>query len=124
MTLYLKLGKIVLNCKQGGDLDILSLNDDRSDVEQEDQEKRNKTIIDKVEAWQDFDYVKPLICRKTNQKLIPKLHKKSGKVVLKAPKSSYVQWSIPKVVLNTRLVVFDHAKKNKPKVKFNNNKKK
>lgn len=84
------------------------------------QEKKNKAIMDRVKAWQNFDYVKPLICRKTNQKLVPKVHKKSGKVILKAPKSSYVQWSIPAVVLNTRLVVFDHAKKHKPNVNYKN----
>lgn len=85
-------------------------------TEEEMQEKRNKSIIDKIKAWQSFDYVKPLICRKTNQKLVPKVHRKSGKVILKAPKSNYVQWSIPNVVLNTRLVVFEHARhKRNPK---------
>jgi len=83
------------------------------------QKKRNKQIIKKVEAWQSFEYVRPLICKKTNQKLVPKINKKTGKVCLRCPKSNYIQWSIPKVVLETKLVVFEHAKKAKRKVKFN-----
>ena len=82
------------------------------------QRKRNKSIIKKIEAWQDFDYVKPLICKKTREKLVPKIHNKSGKVYLSCPKSNYKQWSIPKIVLETRLVVFDHAKDETPNIEF------
>lgn len=86
-----------------------------NDGKVEAQKKRNQSIIDKIEQWQDYEYVKPLICRKTGKKLVPKIHKKSGKVCLRCPESNYIQWSIPKIVLDTKLIVFEHARKPKPK---------
>lgn len=65
--------------------------------------RKNKFIVRKVEEWQNFPYVKPLVCKSCEQlvKLEPKATK--YKVILKCPECSEVQYYIPKPILQTRL---------------------
>ena len=83
-----------------------------------DQCNRNSKIIDKIKTWQSFQYVRPLMCKRCNVKLVPKVHKRSGKVCLRCSKCNFLQWSIPSVVLQARLVVYEHAKPIKRNIKI------
>lgn len=79
---------------------------------------KNKNIIDKINAWQDFGYVRPLVCKRTGKRLQPSINKRTGRVCLYCPESNFVQIKIPNIVLQSRLVVFEHAKaENKKKYK-------
>jgi len=95
-------------------------------TDQEKKRRSNDYVINKVRLWQNFQYVRPLLCRRCSVKLVPKVHKKSGKVCLRCPKCNFLQWSIPSVVIQSRLIIFDHAKpvKKKLQVKKNKNKNK
>jgi len=86
--------------------------------------RKNDYIINKVRLWQSFQYVRPLLCRRCNIKLVPKVHRKSGKVCLRCSRCNFLQWSIPTVVLQSRLVIYEHAKAVKKKLKVNKKKKK
>ena len=83
-----------------------------SEEELRDIKRKNKYIVKKVKEWQDFPYVKPLVCKSCEQlvKLEPKATK--VKVILKCPDCGAVQYYIPKPVLQTRL--------NRPKVLIEN----
>jgi len=67
-------------------------------------EKRNEYIFEKVKTWQEFQYVKPLIC--SNQECNEaKLKPKKGKyrVMLQCPKCKKVQNYVPQKVLQIKL---------------------
>lgn len=61
----------------------------------------NKSIVDKVNQWQEFKYIKPLTCRNCDEKVYPK--ESHSKVILICPKCGAVQDYVPRVVLETNL---------------------
>ena len=67
--------------------------------------KNNNYIIEKVNKWQAFKYVKSLLCRKDGcgEKLVPE--ERYGKVVLKCPKCGLIQNYIPKSILEAQVDV-------------------
>ena len=73
--------------------------------------KRNKKIIEKVDEWQNFKYIKHLICNNTNCgcKLKPK--EINGRVVLQCPKCREIQSYIPKAVLQTKFYISEKLKR-------------
>jgi hypothetical protein len=74
--------------------------------------KRNEGIIKKVQQWQAFPYVKPLVCKRDprHAKLEPK--ERRLQVVLQCPDCGYIQYNVPPAILKTAL--------SKPKVLLEN----
>jgi hypothetical protein len=68
-----------------------------------DIKRRNKNVINKINFWQSFQYVKSLTCRNTECDGVLEAKESGLKVVLKCPKCNYVQAYIPKTILNTKL---------------------
>ena len=84
----------------------------KEDLEQ--LKKKNKTILEKVKTWQEFPYVKPMICRNENCegcKLKPKETK--TRIMLQCPKCKKVQNYVPRIVLKTKLSIPDVLLRNK-----------
>jgi len=76
--------------------------------------RKNKNILAKVKQWQEFPYIRPLVCQNESClecKLKPKLTK--YKVILQCPKCKKVQPYVPKIVLKTHLSIPDTLLKNK-----------
>lgn len=77
-----------------------------------------KYIIEKVKQWQNFKYVKPLVCRREgcDAKLQPV--EKQDRVVLVCPKCKAIQNYIPKAILAADVSVPDSLKKHQDKAKI------
>lgn len=72
----------------------------------EEIQKRNKNLIDKINTWQEFRYIKSLICQRDGCgcPLVAKEYKM--KVILQCPKCKAIQAYIPKSVMQIDLVIF------------------
>jgi hypothetical protein len=73
----------------------------------EEQDKKNTSILRKVNLWQAFKFVKHLTCQKDGCgcELVPK--KQRTKVVLQCPNCRNVQAYVPKSVLTSKLKILD-----------------
>jgi hypothetical protein len=78
--------------------------------------RRNKYIREKVKTWQEFQYVKPLVCQNeacNETKLKPKETK--YRVMLQCPKCKKVQTYVPNKVLQIKLEIPDVLTRNQGK---------
>jgi hypothetical protein len=68
-------------------------------------DKKNKNLIDRINFWQNFKYIKPLVCRNENcgASLVPL--ESRGRVILKCPKCGRVQTKVPRTLLKTKLAI-------------------
>jgi len=64
--------------------------------------KRNKKIMAKVEEWQNFKYIKHLMCNNESCGTKLKAKEVNGRVILQCPKCREIQSYIPKSVLQTK----------------------
>lgn len=69
------------------------------------QIKKNKRILEKVAEWQDFKFIKHLVCNDENCNTKLKAKELNGKVILQCPRCRSIQSYIPKAVLQTRFYV-------------------
>jgi hypothetical protein len=78
--------------------------------------KRNKYIINKVNEWQNFPFLKHLMCRNDgcDGKLVPKDSK--FRVILVCPKCRAIQYYVPQVVIQTSIVISEKLKRAKSKI--------
>lgn len=86
--------------------DKKSKNKKRTKKDLEQLKKKNKSILEKVKTWQEFPYVKPMVCRNESCegcKLKPKETK--TRIMLQCPKCKKVQNYVPRIVLKTRLSI-------------------
>ena len=74
-----------------------------TDEEIDNIKRKNKNIIEKVNLWQNFKYVKPLTCKEPSCgcNLVPK--ESRLKVILKCPKCGYIQSYVPKTILRANI---------------------
>jgi hypothetical protein len=74
---------------------------------EEELKRKNKFLIEKINTWQSFKYVKPLTCQKDGCgcPLVAKEHRL--KVILQCPKCKTIQAYIPRSVMQSDLVIFN-----------------
>ena len=77
------------------------MSDKKLTPEELEQQQKNRAILKKVQLWQAFKYVKPLVCRNCGELLIPEEQK--SKVILRCPKCGMVQPYVPRNVIKSNL---------------------
>lgn len=70
-----------------------------------------KLLIEKVNLWQQSPFVRPLICKECQTKLMPQ-QESAFKVILKCHNCNWVQPYIPKSVIKYDLIIPAILKKN------------
>jgi len=65
--------------------------------------KKNQNIIEKVNLWQNFKYVKPLTCKERSCDGLLEPKESRLRVILKCPKCGNIQSYVPKTILKAKI---------------------